>query len=211
VLRPFFPGKTQRCAIEEFSAFLVQLLGGDEAQTQKRWWLSLHQSHARFAIGPADRAAWLRTMAATLDASALDEGARRSLRQFFDHTSAYILGRETAAPEHGELAACWSAQRALDAAVAALDAGRDDEVLAVAPRFRDRPSVYVGLLARMMRAGRAPLIAFVVDSLERDPALIATRWAGRLPIHYAAAAGAVEVLDTLLRLGADPCAEDDGG
>ena len=48
VLRPLFPGKSLRCAIEEFAAFLIQFLGGDEEQTQKRWWLSLRESHARF-------------------------------------------------------------------------------------------------------------------------------------------------------------------
>src|SRR5579871_3165259 len=45
VLRPFFPGKSLRCATEEFAAFLIQFLGGDEAQTQDRWWLSLRESH----------------------------------------------------------------------------------------------------------------------------------------------------------------------
>ena len=34
VLRPFFPGKSLRCATEEFAAFLIQFLGGDEKQTQ---------------------------------------------------------------------------------------------------------------------------------------------------------------------------------
>jgi hemoglobin len=49
VLRPFFPGKSLRCATEEFAAFLIQFLGGDEKQTQHRWWLSLRESHARVA------------------------------------------------------------------------------------------------------------------------------------------------------------------
>src|SRR5579859_5828519 len=48
VLRPFFPGKSLRCATEEFSAFLIQFLGGNEEHTQFRWWLSLRESHARF-------------------------------------------------------------------------------------------------------------------------------------------------------------------
>ena len=69
ILRPFFPGKSLRCAIEEFSAFLIQFLGGDEEQTQFRWWLSLRESHARFQIGPAERRAWLKHMGATLDAA----------------------------------------------------------------------------------------------------------------------------------------------
>lgn len=57
VLQPLFPGKSRKCAIEEFTAFLIQFLGGDEDHAQRRWWLSLHESHARFQIGPAERAA----------------------------------------------------------------------------------------------------------------------------------------------------------
>ena len=34
VLRPLFPGKSLRCATEEFAAFLIQFLGGDEEQAQ---------------------------------------------------------------------------------------------------------------------------------------------------------------------------------
>src|SRR5215813_9891096 len=69
VLRPFFPGKSLRCAIEEFAAFLIQFLGGNEEETQFRWWLSLRESHARFRIGPKERRAWLGHMEATLDAT----------------------------------------------------------------------------------------------------------------------------------------------
>src|SRR5436190_19817233 len=69
ILRPLFPGKTLKCAIEEFAAFLIQFLGGDEAQTQRRWWLSLRESHARFRIGPDQRRAWLKHMSATLEAT----------------------------------------------------------------------------------------------------------------------------------------------
>src|SRR3954449_1087307 len=79
VLRPLFPGKSLRCAIEEFSAFLIQFLGGDEEQTQFRWWLSLRESHARFRIGPDARSAWLKHMRAALDASPHDEGTRQAL------------------------------------------------------------------------------------------------------------------------------------
>src|SRR6185295_1984258 len=82
ILRPLFPGKSLRCAIEEFAAFLIQFLGGNEDQTQRRWWLSLRESHARFRIGPPEREAWLKNMRATLDASTFDETTRNSLRQF---------------------------------------------------------------------------------------------------------------------------------
>src|ERR1700722_4661933 len=94
VLRPLFPGKSLRCAIDEFTAFLIQFLGGDEEQTQHRWWLSLRESHARFVIGPAERSAWLQHMGATLEATLLDEASRQALRQFFLQSSAYVIGKE---------------------------------------------------------------------------------------------------------------------
>ena len=41
VLRPLFPGKSMRCAIEAFAAFLAQFLGGPAEDAEKRWSLSL--------------------------------------------------------------------------------------------------------------------------------------------------------------------------
>src|SRR5215467_2418683 len=108
VLRPLFPGKTLKCAIEEFAAFLIQFLGGDEEQTQRRWWLSLRDSHARHRIGPAERAAWLTHMSAELDAFPLAENTRTALKQFFTHSSAYIIHQEAPPPAHEELTRRWT-------------------------------------------------------------------------------------------------------
>ena len=52
VLRPLFPGKTLKCAVEEFAAFLIQFLGGDEEQTQRRWWVSLRDRTRGFGLAP---------------------------------------------------------------------------------------------------------------------------------------------------------------
>src|SRR5580698_9420351 len=57
-LHPFFPSKNHKCAIEEFAAFLCQFLGGPEDDAQRRHWLSLKESHARFRIGQNERDAW---------------------------------------------------------------------------------------------------------------------------------------------------------
>ena len=211
VLRPLFPGKSLRCATEEFSAFLIQFLGGDEEQTQRRWWLSLRESHARFRIGPAERRAWLKHMKATLDATPLDEAARKALWQFFEHSSAYVTGMETARPEHDELAVRWGDQRVLDDAIAAIAAGRDQEAIVLAPRFASRPSVFVGLLARMVQSGRAGLIGFVVDAVEHDASLAARQYGGRTLLHYASGSGCLEVVASLLRLGMDPGIPNGGG
>ena len=48
LLRPLFPGKTVKCAIEAFAAFLAQFLGGPSEDAQRRWWLSLRESHLRW-------------------------------------------------------------------------------------------------------------------------------------------------------------------
>ena len=204
VLRPFFPGKSLRCATEEFAAFLIQFLGGDEKQTQFRWWLSLRESHARFQIGPDARRAWLKHMEATLDAAPLEDATRNALRHFFSRSSAYVIGRDAAESDHEELAERWSEQRVLDSVIAAIVEGRDDETLALAPRFASRPSVFVGLLARMVQSGRRRLVQFVIDSAERDPSLATQHFAGTTLLHFAAGAGCLEVVALLLRFGVDP-------
>ncbi len=211
ILRPLFPGKTLKCAIEEFGAFLIQFLGGDEKQTQRRWWLSLRESHGRFRIGDAERRAWLKHMAAALDAAPVDETTRQALMQFFECSSVYVTGREAGCPEHNELAQRWSEQRMVDEAIAAISAGRDDEAVALAPRLMSRPAVFTGMLARMMRSGRADLISYVLLALERDPSLATGRYGGRALLHYASGAGCLAVVERLLRLGTDPDIRDDGG
>jgi hemoglobin len=204
VLRPFFPGKSLRCATEEFAAFLIQFLDGDEEQTQRRWWLSLRESHARFQIGPDARLAWLRHMEATLDAVPLEDSTRNALRHFFSRSSAYVIGTDTAESDHEELAARWSEQLVLDSVIAAIMEGQDDETVALAPRFASRPSVFVGLLARMVQTGRVRLIHFVIDAAESDPSLATRRFAGTTLLHFAAGAGCRDVVALLLRLGVDP-------
>jgi hemoglobin len=211
ILRPLFPGNSLKCAIEEFAAFLIQFLGGDEDQTQRRWWLSLRESHARFRIGLPQRNAWLKHMAVTLDAVSLDEGTRMALRQFFEHSSAYVVGRQAAPPEHEELGERWGEQRALDDAIDAITAGRDQEAVTLASRFASRSSVFVGLLARMVQSGRQELIRFVINAIARLPSLVPCRFAGRTLLHFASAAGCLEVVTSLLRRGLEPTIEDSQG
>ena len=73
----------------------------------------MRDSHGRFQIGPAERSAWSKHMGATLEGARLDEGTRKASCQFFLHTSAYVVGKEVAGPEHEELAARWADQRVL--------------------------------------------------------------------------------------------------
>lgn len=164
-----------------------------------------------FPIGTVERSAWLGHMGATLEAAPLDEAVRNSLRRFFLQTSAYVIGKEAAEPEHAELASRWIAQRALDDAVSAIARDDDHEVLSLVPQFAARPSVYVGLLARMIRSGRAALACFVIDAVDRQPVLATSYFSGKTLLHLASGAGSVEVVRSLLQLGIDPNIQDRGG
>jgi truncated hemoglobin YjbI len=211
VLRPLFPGKSLRCATEEFGAFLIQFLGGDEEQTQHRWWLSLRESHARFQISAVERTAWLKHMRETLEVVPLDEQARKALSEFFLHSSAYVIGKEASGPAHEELAVRWSEQRVLDNIISAIAAGHDREAIALSPSFLARPAVFVGLLARMVQCGRSGLIHYVIAAVLSEPSLVPRRFAGKTLLHFACGAGCIEVAALLLRIGASPNTQDRSG
>ena len=95
--------------------------------------------------------------------------------------------------------------------IAAIADGRVQDAIALAPRFAPRPSVFVGLLARMMQSRRDALISFAVDAVESDPSLMMPRFAGRTLLHFASGAGCLSMVESLLRLGADPNTQDRGG
>ena len=213
VLRPFFPGKSFRCAIEAFSAFLAQFLGGPSADSQFRWFVSLHESHQRFKIGPEERNAWMGQMIKALDEVEIEESLRSALRSFFEYSSAYLVNQGEVDPSssltHHELAHRWELQRTLDEAVAAVrtgDAGVAVELAAACDR-----TVLPGLLGLMIGSGNAILLDYVRERLTRDPSLTQERYAGRTLLHAASAAGSLTMVELLLRLGADPNVMDGGG
>ena len=62
VLRPLYPDENLGPAQERLRMFLVQYWGGPRTYSQQRGHPRLRMRHARFAIGPAERDAWLRHM-----------------------------------------------------------------------------------------------------------------------------------------------------
>ncbi len=198
VLRPLFPGKTFTCAINEFTAFLMQFLntGGDD---QKRWWLSLRESHARFKLTPEHRAAWLLCMKeACADTDLLD---------FFRQTSKYLIHQEPGPLKSPELAKRWTAQTMLDALVAAVRSNNDDEAIALAD-YPDlnlfHASVRCGILSLMLRSNRPRLHDHAAAAIQSDAQIIRERFAGRTLLHDAAASGNLRFVELLLTLGSDP-------
>jgi truncated hemoglobin YjbI len=229
VLRPFFPGKTLRCAIEAFSAFLAQLLGGPSEDAQHRWWLSLRESHRRFNIGETEREAWMKNMIQALDDVPLEESARSALRELFERASAYLVnvepplaasdeeGGRSRCPIHREVSRRWTAQRALDETVAAIRDGAADPAIALAEgatlqaHFKSNPSVFAALLGQMIGSADPALLDYVRHKLLADPSLAEERYSGRTLLHAAAGAGDLLTVELLLRLGAAPDTADSGG
>jgi hemoglobin len=210
-LKPLFPGKTVRCATEEFAAFLIQFLGGDEDQTQQRWWLSLSESHARFKISERQRAAWLGLMDETLHSLVGEPETREALGRFFRVASVYIVGNGDEELEPGELEQRWSRQRALDQVIGAIAHGRDAEAISLSRQFAARTVVFTGILARMIQTAREPLIAFVLESVENDNRLAESRFNGRTLLHFAASHSCLSVVRLSLSIGVDPDVLDAGG
>jgi hemoglobin len=225
VLRPLFPGKTLTCAIEELAAFLIQFLGGPAEDTQRRWWLSLHESHLRFKIGPQERTAWINNMTKALDDVPIAEPVRSALLDFFERSSAYVVnqGQVPAPEERGEppgdrlrqeMARRWNAQRRLDEIVAAVRSGDADRALALAEAAAPQARDFAGsarLLGLMLGSGHSFLLGCVREKVTRDPALARERYASRTLLHDAAAQANVQMVELLLRLGADPNSEGGHG
>jgi truncated hemoglobin YjbI len=226
VLRPLFPGKSFRCAIEAFAAFLVHFLGGPGDDAQFRWWLSLRESHLRFKIGPNERSAWIANMVLALDDVRIEEPLRSVLLGFFDRSSTYVVNQgEAPAVEEGpsnpasrgmreEISRRWDAQAGLDEVVAAISSGDTKRAVALAegPALKTcGRSVLAGLLARMIRSGHTVLLDYVRARLTGDPALAQERYAGRTLLHEAAAAGNPGIVELVLSFGIDPNVPDGGG
>jgi truncated hemoglobin YjbI len=228
LLRPLFPGKTLKCAMEEFSVFLAQFLGGPNEDAQRRWWLSLRESHLRFEIGSKERDAWMKNMLRALDDAQIEEPMRSALRAFFGLASAYVVNQpcvppgsleRTHPPEdpiHQEIARRWDAQRGLDQAVTAVRRGDAPGAIVWAESpslqacFKDNSSVFAALLALMIGQGDRVMLDYVREKLLGAPNLAQERYSGRTLLHTACAACDIATVELLLGLGVDPNVTDAG-
>ena len=82
VLRRLYPDEDLASAEERLRLFLIQYWGGPPTYSERRGHPALRMRHARFAIGPAERDAWLRHMHAAIDSLDLPEQLAAPLREY---------------------------------------------------------------------------------------------------------------------------------
>ena len=101
-LRPVYPSKDLGPAEEHLRLFLIQYWGGPRTYDELRGHPRLRMRHARFAIGEAERDAWLRNMRVALDELGLDDA---SAAQLWDYLvmAAHSLVNVEPAHSHGDL------------------------------------------------------------------------------------------------------------
>ncbi len=165
----------------------------------------------------------MENMVNAIDDARIEEPLRNNLREFVERSSAYLIN--SGEPDHAaaeessdppgdairhEIAQRWEAQRTLDEAVAAVREGKSDHAIAAAETLQHNRSVFPGLLALMMGSRNPAMLQYVQETLTHQPALLRERYAGRTLLHEASAQGNLTMVELLLRLGADPNAQDVG-
>jgi hemoglobin len=95
VLRPLYPGDEKEFwqAAEHLRLFLIQYWGGPAWYDQRRGHPRLRLRHAPFAIGPAEREAWLSHMRAAIDSLDLPRPVRAAFLDYFERAATAMMNR----------------------------------------------------------------------------------------------------------------------
>ncbi|MDR2987201.1 MAG: globin [Nocardiopsaceae bacterium] len=96
MLRAVYPSKDLGPATEHLRLFLMQYWGGPDTYNQLRGHPRLRMRHVRFAIGEAERDAWLRHMRTALDEQVLEPALDDQLWQYLVMAAHSLVNR---APE----------------------------------------------------------------------------------------------------------------
>jgi hemoglobin len=96
VLRRVYPDEDLAGATERLTMFLVQYWGGPSTYSEQRGHPRLRLRHAPFAIGQAERDAWLRHMTAAVDSLEVAPQVRQALLDYFETASTAMINRPVA-------------------------------------------------------------------------------------------------------------------
>jgi hemoglobin len=93
LLRPMYPEDLTESK-RFMGLFLMQYFGGPGTYSQERGHPRLRMRHLPFAIGPAERDAWLRHMRAAIDAEAFEPAIRSTFMEYFERVAHFMMNRE---------------------------------------------------------------------------------------------------------------------
>jgi Truncated hemoglobins len=93
LLRPMYPEGALAEERENLALFLIQYFGGPALYAMKRGHPRLRMRHMPFAIGPAERDAWLRHMNAALDAVPAFAEVAAEMRRYFTDAAEFLRNR----------------------------------------------------------------------------------------------------------------------
>ena len=94
-LRPVYPSRDLGLAEEHLRLFLIQYWGGPGTYSEQRGHPRLRMRHARFAIGAAERDAWLRHMRTALDELELGEAWDAQLWDYLVMAAHSLVNQES--------------------------------------------------------------------------------------------------------------------
>ncbi|HEX9371176.1 MAG TPA: globin [Roseiflexaceae bacterium] len=94
LLRPLYPADLAPSR-EHLFLFVTQYFGGPPRYNAERGHPRLRLRHAPFAIGQAERDAWVRQMLAAIDEAGFAEPARRALRDYFERAATFLINQGT--------------------------------------------------------------------------------------------------------------------
>jgi hemoglobin len=94
LLRPLYPDEDLSSATQRLTLFLIQYWGGPHTYNELRGHPRLRMRHQPFAIGQAERDAWLRQMTVAVDSLGLAAGVRKALLDYFATASTAMINRQ---------------------------------------------------------------------------------------------------------------------
>jgi hemoglobin len=95
ILRPIYPEEDLSSATERLTLFLIQYWGGPTTYSAQRGHPRLRLRHQTFAIGQAERDAWLAHMTAAVESLDLDPDVQTALLDYFEKTSTAMINRQS--------------------------------------------------------------------------------------------------------------------
>jgi hemoglobin len=93
LLRAVYPEEDLSGATERLTLFLIQYCGGPTTYSDQRGHPRLRMRHQPFAIGQAERDAWLGHMTAAVDSIDFAPAVRKALLDYFETASTAMINQ----------------------------------------------------------------------------------------------------------------------